>query len=242
MKIDRNLPISRIAAELPGATSVFETLGIDYACAGDRTLADAAHAEGVDPELLVAALRRVRDERHAESWSDRSLVDLVRYLETQHHRFVRDEIGTLAMRLADVCTSPTVVPSEMHSLRAAFTRFSEAILPHMHDEERNVFHVIEAMERRWHSPAEPLPSAGDIEAHVRQLTIEHGAISAQLRTMRELRMRLEDRNELPPHCSAVLAGIGTLEAHVHEYMFLENCVLFPRALALGAELAAYETV
>ena len=45
MKIEAPLPIARLAADL--------------ACAGDRSLHDAAHATGVDPMIVVASLRRL---------------------------------------------------------------------------------------------------------------------------------------------------------------------------------------
>ena len=48
----------------------FESLGIDYVCAGDRSLDDAAHAEGIAPEVVIASQRRLKAVEQAESWSD----------------------------------------------------------------------------------------------------------------------------------------------------------------------------
>ena len=230
-QIDGNLPIAKFAADLPGAMAIFESLGLDYACAGDRSLDDAAHAEGIAPEVVIASLRRLRSLEQAESWSDRPLADLTHHLVEQHHRFVREELARIAMRLADFCISATAVPSDLMALRAAFARVSEIILPHIHHEEENVFPVVEALEETWQSN-EPLAGHDDLIATLRQVADEHGAIDAQLRTMRELRFRLTDSNELSPRCSQTLNDLATLEAHLHEYMFLENCILFPRAAAL----------
>lgn len=238
MKIDSKLPIATLAMEIPGATSVFESLGIDYACAGDRSLDDAAHAEGIDTEVVIAALRRLKAVDHAESWSDRPLADLVPYLVVQHHRFVRDELAAMALRLADVCTSPAAVEPDLLSLRAAFARLSEIVLPHLHHEEQNVFGAIEALESAWESNEPLAVTEGELTDHIRQLLLEHGAIAAQLGTMRELRLRLAASNELPAPCSSILDDLAGLETHLHEYMFLENCVLFPRAVALEAQTTA----
>jgi regulator of cell morphogenesis and NO signaling len=235
MKIDGNRPITTFAADLPGAIAIFESLGLDYACAGDRSLDDAAHAEGIAPEVVIASLRRLKAVEHAATWNDRPLEDLTRHLTDQHHRFLREELATTAFELADLCNSPVLPPPDLVSLRAVFSRLSEIVLPHIHREEENVFPVILALESAWQSDKPHAATRGDLSAELPQLAGEHGAISAQLRTMRELRLRLEQSNELPPRCSAILDAIATLEAHLHEYMFLENCVLFPRASALEAQ-------
>lgn len=232
MKIDGSLPIAALAADLPGAMAIFEALGLDYACAGDRSLDEAAHAEGIAPEVVIASLRRLKSPEQAESWGDRPLADLTHHLVEQHHRFVREELARIAVRLADLCGSSGVVPADLMSLRAAFARLSEIVLPHLHREEESVFLALEALEKTWQSDQPLTGTYGDVITTLRQLAEEHGAIDAQLRTMRELRFRLTDSNDLPSRCSFTLEDLATLEAHLHEYMFLENCVLFPRAAAL----------
>jgi regulator of cell morphogenesis and NO signaling len=235
MRIDGRMPITSIAADLPGAIAVFEALGLDYACAGNRSLVDAARAEGIDAEVVIASLRRLGTAEHAQSWHDRPLSDLVRYLVAQHHRFVRDEVGALALRLADLCATYGAVDPDLIAIRAAFTRLADLLLPHLHREEQSIFLAIEAMESTWQSnEGDAFPH--DLAGHIRELTVEHGMISAQLRTLRELRMPLGVANGLAPRVAAMLEELAALEAHLHEYMFLENCVLFPRALALEAEL------
>jgi regulator of cell morphogenesis and NO signaling len=238
MRIDGNLPIARIAADLPGAIAVFESLGLDYACAGDRSLDDAAHAEGIDAEVVISSLRRLKDAEHAQSWHDRPLADLVHYLVAQHHRFVRDEMGRLALRLADVCSTYGAIAPDLLSVRAAFARLTDIILPHLHREEQSLFLNVEAMENSWQSNEPRAEFPHDLASDVRQLTVEHGMIAAQLRTLRELRVCLSELNDLPQRATAILDELAALEAHLHESMFLENCVLFPRALALESEMIA----
>jgi regulator of cell morphogenesis and NO signaling len=232
MKIDGHLPIAKLAADLPGAMAIFEALGLDYACAGDRSLDDAAHAEGIAPEVVITSLRRLKAVEQAESWNDRPLADLTQHLVEQHHRFVREELARIAIRLADLCSSSGVISPDLMALRAAFARLSEMILPHVHQEEEKVFPALEALEKTWQSNQPLTGTHEEVIATLRQLAGEHGAIDAQLRTMRELRFRLADSNDLPPRCSFTLEDLSTLEAHLHEYMFLENCILFPRAAAL----------
>lgn len=238
MKIHGSTPVSTIMRDLPGATAVFESLGIDYACAGDRSLDDAAHAEGLDPELVLASLRRIHEAQAEPSWNDRPLQDLIRHLVAAHHQFVRGELASIALQLSELCSSSTDAAGEFTSLRAAFTRLSDSVLPHLHHEEEGVFRTITSLEKEWQSGDQNATAHGDLRSRVGQLVSDHGSITAQLRTLRALRLRTSSSNELTPRCRSVLESLGTLEAHLHEYMFLENSILFPRALALEEQLTA----
>ena len=233
MKITESVPIATIAAEMPAARALFESLGIDYACGGQRSLGDAAHAEGLDPEIVIAGLRRITPE-HGEQWHDRPLRDLVQYLMNEHHHFVRDEMMSLALWLSDLCAPPAKPKPDLQSLRAAFTRLSEKVLPHLHDEEA-VFGHIETLETEWHT-GDPPHGDGDLGAHIQRLMADHATIAAQLRSIRSLHLRLMTEEELPMRIRRALDAVGSLEAHLHEYMFLENCVLFPRAIALEQQM------
>jgi iron-sulfur cluster repair protein YtfE (RIC family) len=78
---------------------------------------------------------------------------------------------------------------------------------------------------------------GRVRAKVHQIVTEHGVISAEIKTVRELRMRLIADDDMAPPLRAVLESIAALEAHLHEYMFLENCILLPRAIAMQEQMA-----
>lgn len=239
MKIDGDVPIARLAAELPGAMALFESLGLDYACAGGRSLEDAAHAEGIAPDTVIASLRRLRVPAPRDAWTDRPLSELTRHLVGQHHRFVREELASVALRLSDLASTHGLVLPQLRQLRTSFTRLTAIAIPHLHHEEEVVFRAIDALEHAWQSPTQRSDADGvELAAEIKRLAAEHGAIDGELRTMRELRTALGDTNDLPAACGRVLDDVQSLEAHLHEYMFLENCVLFPRALAVEEQMAA----
>ena len=233
MKIDRNSSIAKIAADVPGATEVFEALGLDYACAGDRSVADAAYVAAIDPDAVVARLRRLRSVENAVSWSDRRLSDVMKHLVEEHHRLVAGEMRSTAIHLAEVCSEKAQMPSDVYQLRATFARLSDILLPHIREEEEIIFPVIEKLERAWETD-QPRMETLDLDKRISNIVAEHGKTAELLRTMRELRERLVLHEEVPARCQPILEGIARLEAHLHQYMFLENSVLFPRAVALGA--------
>jgi regulator of cell morphogenesis and NO signaling len=225
MKIDPHSPISTLAADIPGARSIFEDVGIDYACAGNRSLEDAAHEMGVDLDRVVTSIRGIAVPGSKAAWSDAPLTDLVNFVERGHHQFLKEQLQVVVRRLFGLCV-PSAQPSEdLRSLRAAMGRLSDMLQRHIDREERDLFPAIAALEER--TP----PECNALRARIGNTITEHGTISVQLRTIRGLRLRLQRSGELSPSTAAVLNAIANLEAHLHEFMFLENHFLFPRAVA-----------
>jgi len=178
-------------------------------------------------------------DARAELWNERSLTELVRYLKAQHHRFVREELSSIALRLADFCTSSASADPDLMALRAAFTRLSEVTLPHLHHEEEDVFPAVEALEKQWETN-QPL-HAGSLSASIRLLSWEHEAIAAELLKMHQLRLQLLQANPLSVRCASTLNDLATLESNLNEYMLLEDSVLFPRAEAIEEQAVALAT-
>lgn len=178
---------------------------------------------------------KTNDTREA-FWSERPLAELVQYLTAQHHRFVRDELAAIALRLADFCTSTASADPDLMELRSAFARFSEMTLLHLHHEEEDIFPAVEALEKQWDAN-EPL-RVGGLSSSIRLLVDEHEAIVTQLQRMRELRLRIARSSVLSARCHATLDAIAALEMHFQDYIFLENAVLFPRAEAIEQQAVA----
>ena len=59
MNINVATTVRELAVTLPGATRVFEKLGIDYCCGGNRTLADACVKAKVPVEQVTTSLAQV---------------------------------------------------------------------------------------------------------------------------------------------------------------------------------------
>ena len=60
--IDPTLSINDIVAAFPSAITPLSARGLDTCCRGKLSLADAAKAEGLDPELLIAEILAVVEE------------------------------------------------------------------------------------------------------------------------------------------------------------------------------------
>src|SRR5581483_8032073 len=98
--------VRELALEIPGATRVFEKLGIDYCCGGNKSLEEACQSAGRPiPEVLdalqSAAAPAASDQR---PWQAEALAELIAHIQSTHHRFTRDELARLEPLLNKVCS------------------------------------------------------------------------------------------------------------------------------------------
>lgn len=234
MKIDATTAISKIVTGLRGGAAVLESFGIDYSCAGERSLGDAARAEGVAPEEVVERLRALDGTAPAEPWNNRSSREIVKHLVNTHHRTACEELATIVDRLSDLCDGGGVDP-DLLALRTACAGLSDLLTPHLREEESEIFPAVAAPGRARRGRRKSA-GAGPLRDRMERLMTEHGAIAEHLRAVREIRLRLARRNPLPPRSRPVLERLARLEAGLHEAMFLENAILYPRALAMKSAI------
>ncbi len=231
MSIDVSQTISDITQATPAASRVFERLGIDYCCQGKRSLRDACAARGLSLAEVVDALEQAEPPRRA---APQDPVQLIDYIESEHHAFTRAELKRLAP-LADKvmrvhgASHPEVVA--VHKLLAAL---AADLQPHMLKEERVLFPHVRGL-AAGRSLMAPFPT---VRAPLRVMTHEHDRVGEILRALAEV---THDYAPPPGACASYRAlydGLATLQADIHEHVHLENNVLFPAAEELEARSAA----
>jgi iron-sulfur cluster repair protein YtfE (RIC family) len=163
------------------------------------------------------------------NWQDAPLGALIRYLETEHHAVSRGGLFRIGLLFAEACRAGDDV--RLMTLRAAFRRFTDALVAHLEHEELTAFPAMVALEESW-TRGEPPPARfeGGIRAVVGKLVSEHHEIGRQLRELREAGEAIIETGGACP--ARLLGELEALERHIQEYLSLENDVAFPRAVAL----------
>lgn len=235
--IEATRTVRELAVEIPGATRLFETVGIDYCCGGGKRLDEACAAKGLDPAAVLASLEALGDDvSSGEDPATRSLTDLADYIVATHHEFTRAEIERLARLFEKVCAAHGENRPELLTMREVFAALAGELVPHMLKEERVLFPYVKELERAALTGVAPArPFFIRARNPVRMMELEHetaGELLAELRTL--------GRDYAAPEGAcmtyrALLEGLTDLEGDLHRHIHLENNVLFPRAVALEPE-------
>lgn len=236
MSIDTMKTVREVAVEFPGATRIFEKLGIDYCCGGGKALDEACLAAGVSADDVIALLEEAGSTAaEARDWNAAPLSELVAHIVTRHHGFTREELVRVSNLLAKVCSVHGENHPELHRLHTVFQELKHELTSHMLKEEQVLFPYIENLETavRRGEPV-PTPFFGTVRNPVRMMMQEHDDAGQALRDLREVSSNYQVPADGCITFRTLYQALEEFERDLHQHIHLENNILFPRAAELEA--------
>lgn len=239
MPINTTDTVRELAVAIPGATRVFEKLGIDYCCGGSRSLAEACQTANVPVEKAVHSLEQAEQPAQANGslrdWQAESLAALTSFIIDTHHIFTKQELVRLKQLLAKVCSVHGRNHPELLRLETLFGSLDQELTPHMLKEEQVLFPYITGMEEAVkHERPVPPPFFGTVRNPVRMMMMEHDTAGGVLREIR----RVTNNFAVPPDAcisfQTLYQALAAFEEDLHQHIHLENNILFPRAVEIEA--------
>lgn len=219
------MSVAEVLRLLPQAVNVFEEAGINYSCKGACSLAGAAAAAGFTCDELIARIAG-QPRGNAVDWSTRQLVELTRFLTADHETSVGHSIPALRAALETLAVRHPSFP-ELRRAARLLADLTTAVTTHAAHEERDLFPCIAQLEAASAGNGEEPPRVRIGQLVLREF-VEHEAFREQLRSIRELCSRVH----LDPGMEELFVDLLTVTASVHYHMYLENNVLYPRAIEL----------
>jgi regulator of cell morphogenesis and NO signaling len=219
LPVDPDRTIASLVLERPSRARAFEQLGLDYCCGGNRSLADACGAAGLDLGPALEALDGTADDASDEpDWQRVPLPELVDHIVNVHHDRLWLELPRLDGLLAKVVRAHGDENPQLRVLQETFVSLRRELEEHMADEEIRLFPLCRSGE-----PLDP--------HHVAELADEHAATGLSLARLRSLTRGYDlDLARCNTH-RATIDGLRELELDLHRHIHEENNVLFARALA-----------
>ena len=237
MELDVTMTLRELAAGIPGATEVFESLGLDYCCHGGRSLTEACMAAHISAESVVRMLDGSRvvatEGAPLVDWNREPLERLIRHIVNRHHAYTRDALEKVRTLLPKVEQKHGAAHTELTTLRDVFEALDVELVPHMAKEEQVLFPYVVYLERAL-TAHEPPPEAffGTVRNPILMMMQEHDAAGDMLRRLREIAGNYVLPGEACSSWEQVYQALPALERDLHQHIHLENNVLFPRAVAL----------
>jgi len=221
------------AIESPQTIPVFEKLGIDFCCGGNRPLDEVCAAANLNLDEVLRALESATAEPVRPS--DRelrsgSLAELISHIVRTHHAFVRAQIPEIERLLDKVHSKHGANHAELTPIRDVFHGLGQELMLHLMKEENILFPYIERMEESG-VQREPIlpPPFGTVANPVRMMEHEHDDAGAALRSLRKTSGDYTPPADACTSFRALYTALANFERDLHQHIHLENNVLFPRA-------------
>lgn len=223
-------PLSQWVENLMDRAAVLDELGLDYCCRGHRSLKEACLEKGLDPHQVMSRLQETPVSKEDESgpdWRAVPLADLVEHLETHHHAYLKKALPQIAVLMEKVRRAHAARHPELNALAERLADLRAELEPHLMKEEDLLFPALRRALASREKGAELGPALGP---PIAVMTREHEQAGRLLEQIRSLTRNFQVPADGCTAYRALMESLRALEADTHRHIFLENTVLFPRAL------------
>ena len=242
MNITADMKVSDIALADTRLREALETMGIDTCCGGQKPLRDAALAiahpvENVVQELHKALERPLPLRAPQKDWRAVLPCELCRHIVDTHHAYLYSTLPHLQELLDKVRKAHAERHGAMLTeVARSFEPLRQELLGHLPKEENILFPLICALEQQTAGGPPARSHCGSVRNPIGQMIYEHEGAG---RLLEALRKTTQNYAVLPDFCTSFRAlydGLQQLEADLHEHIFLENNILFPKAISLEEQV------
>ena len=234
--LEKNPTVAEVAIKCPASMQVFEKLGIDYCCGGQRPIIEALSEKGTSLEEIAQAVESASASEPVQErdWTQSTLTELADHIEAVYHTFLRSELPRLSELFARVLEAHEAKHGHvLLPLRDTYESLETELESHMLKEEQVLFPMIRARE------ANPSPEVMGfpIEAPISVMEQEHLNAANALTSMRQITGNYSLPDDACPSFHNLYQSLQALEENLHRHIHLENNILFPRAIQQGRSAA-----
>lgn len=235
MDINISKTVRELVLDLPQASQIFETLGIDYCCGGEKTLKEACGEANVKLTEVVAWLEKLDMDFLPQTgwvdWRNSSINELISHILNTHHTFTKEALERLSRLMSKVVTVHVERHTELLKLQSLFQELQQDLIAHMMKEERVLFPYAIRLENNVESQKiTPLPPFGTVRNPIYVMTQEHEKAGEILREIRSLTDNFQPPADACTSYQMLYQELKAFEQDLHQHIHLENNILFPRAL------------
>ena len=239
--INKDSFVSDIVREDYRTASVFRKYDIDFCCGGKWALGTVCEMKGIDFDPLKEELEDSVKNIHLsntlqfDNWN----VDfLTEYIVNVHHQYLRDALPQIKSHLTHFIADHAEKYPYLNEVMKQFIYLTKDILPHLGQEEEILFPYIRQISHAYESKE----SYASLLVRTLRKPVEevmhreHETVSKVLQRLRDL-----TNNYTPPVEACVSHRVAfsllkELDDDLSQHMYLENNILFPKAVSMEKEL------
>lgn len=232
--IDPSITLAELVTQRPALARELERRSLDYCCGGQRTLAEACAAQGLDVDETATALDAAPGGEIAP-WATFGPAELVDHLQATHHAYLHDELPRLTALADKVAQVHGGRHPELLDVQRLYGELRDDLEPHLAKEEQVLFPMIREL-----AAADTAPTfhCGTLRNPISVMLREHDRAGELLERLRAVTDGFVIPDDACASYTALYTGLEELEADTHLHVHKENNLLFPAVIALEAEKPA----
>ncbi len=241
INIEKNSCVNNIIRQDYRTADVFLKYGIDFFSGEDITLGTICGMKGIEFDFIKKELEcSVRTVQLSNSlrFNEWSIDFLTKYIVHVHHQYLRDILPKVKDQLDYIVKDYPEKTASLADVQKQFNYLHKGILPHIQEEEevlfpyiRQIYHAYESKEsyarllvRTLRKPVE------DVMNH------DHETVFKVLRRLRELTNNYTFQEDSSISYLVTFSMLKELDNDLVQHVYLENNILFPKAIAMEKEL------
>lgn len=239
MKDFSKIKVKDIVTENFHAAELFEKLGIDFCCNGNRPLLEALDEKNISEAKFSEELNKINKSisNDNQRYSEWDLNFLVQYIVNNHHTYVKKAIPEITVHLQKVYNAHSKKHPFISEVQNIFAHVSEEMTGHMQKEERVLFPIIKYLIESQKFQEKPKTSGfGTIKNPIRQMEAEHVSAGSAMEKIRVLTNNYSLPEDACATFQVTYKELDEFEKDLHKHVHLENNILFPRAIELEIKL------
>jgi regulator of cell morphogenesis and NO signaling len=227
-----------IVLEYNGTAGVLEKYGLDFCCQGMRSLDEACKTKKLDTNAVLEELKATFvDEPGFNRYQRWDVSFLCDYIVNHHHSYVKEALPLIEQHLTKVISVHGERHPELNEVGEIFIQVYQELAQHMMKEEQVLFPYIAEMDRalKLGIPVSPA-HFGTVNHPIERMEAEHEFAGE---AMDRIRVLLRDYTPPEDACTTMRVTYNELAAFehdLHQHVFLENAILFPRAKKLEVDM------
>ena len=244
-KINRRSSVSEIVDRDYRTADVFRKYGIGYCCAGKLPMEMACEMHGVDVDKLQAELQlsvrtmQVSNQLDFGSWD---LVFLLDYLVNVHHQYLKKTLPETQVLLSEFVYNHKKTFPFLAALEKQFELLEKQVIPSVQKEEEEIFPYIRQLAHaQKNKDSYAALFIRTLRKPVEEIMCKaHETVTDMILSIRQLTNQYSTPENACTSHKVVLAKLKELDNDLMQHLYLEQSVLFPRALAIEKELLSVE--
>jgi regulator of cell morphogenesis and NO signaling len=240
-KINIDWPVAEIVRADYHTADVFCKYGIDFCCGGRWPLRTVCETRNLDANIVIRDLADsmriicIPTSVRFEEWNINFLTD---YIINVHHSYLKKALPGTKAQMTRFVEEHRNKFSYLPDLSNILTELSNEILPHLQQEETIIFPYIRQISHAYYSKES---YAALLVRTLRKpvenvMSHEDESLNKFLRQLREL----TDDYTIPENAcishKVIFLKLLELDNDLVQHLYLENEILFPRAIAMEKEL------